>query len=64
MFLTIAGIAFAIFVANVVLGAADSTMFLNDVGEMIVLFIASIFFVVAILKRESERDANGDAEVS
>jgi len=64
MFLTIACVVFSVFVANVALGAADLTTFLNDVGEMIVLFIASLFFVVAILKREGARRRDSDTEVS
>lgn len=64
MFLTIAGVIFSIFVVNVALGAADLTTFLNDVGEMIVLFIASLFFVVAILKCEDAKRRDADTEVS
>ena len=48
-------ILFSIFFVNVALGAASSTPFLGDVGEMLVLFAASAMFVVAILKKEADR---------
>lgn len=57
MFLAASIIVFAIYFANVALGAFASSAFLGDVGEMLVLFAASILFVVAILKREADRDA-------
>lgn len=50
-------IVFAIYFLNVALGAFASAAFLGDVGEMLVLFAASILFVVAILKKESDRNA-------
>lgn len=55
MYLIIAGLIFSIYVLNVLLGALASASFMGDVSEMIVLSIASVAFVVAILKRE--RDA-------
>ncbi|MEO0542613.1 MAG: hypothetical protein AAFY99_02235 [Pseudomonadota bacterium] len=55
MYLVISGLIFSIYVANVLLGALASASFMGDVSEMIVLSIASIAFVVAILKEE--RDA-------
>lgn len=57
MFLAASVIVFAIYFANVALGAFASSAFLGDVGEMLVLFAASILFVVAILKKEADRDA-------
>jgi len=57
VFLAASIIVFAIYFANVALGAFASSAFLGDVGEMLVLFAASILFVVAILKREADRDA-------
>jgi len=46
---------FCIFFLNVALGAFADTRFLGDVGEMVVLFCASVLFVVAILKKEAVR---------
>lgn len=46
--------AFLVYFANVALGAFAASAFLGDVGEMLVLFAASILFVVAILKREAD----------
>ncbi|MCA0906667.1 MULTISPECIES: hypothetical protein [Ruegeria] len=57
MYLAASVIVFAIYFANVALGAFASSAFLGDVGEMLVLFAASILFVVAILKKEADRDA-------
>ncbi|KPA23347.1 hypothetical protein shim_04140 [Shimia sp. SK013] len=53
MFLAASIAVFAVFFANVALGAFAGSAFLGDVGEMLVLFAASILFVVAILKRET-----------
>ncbi|KIC42155.1 hypothetical protein RA27_01785 [Ruegeria sp. ANG-R] len=52
MYLIIAVVLFAIFVVNVVLGALSGSPFLGDIGEMLMLFAASIAFVVAVLRRE------------
>jgi hypothetical protein len=49
---------FAAFTANVAIGAATGSPFLGDVGEMLVLFAASALFVVAILKKEADRNKN------
>ncbi|MGI9369413.1 MAG: hypothetical protein ACR2O2_11315 [Ruegeria sp.] len=57
MYLVASIIVFAIYFANVALGAFANSAFLGDVGEMLVLFAASILFVVAILKKEADRDA-------
>ena len=57
MYLAASVIVFAIYFANVALGAFASSAFLGDVGEMLVLFAASILFVVAILKKEADWDA-------
>ncbi|WP_170420141.1 hypothetical protein [Ruegeria arenilitoris] len=59
MFLAASAIVFVVYFANVALGAFAGRAFLGDVGEMLVLFAASILFVVAILKKEAERDENG-----
>lgn len=55
--LLIATILFGIFAVNVGFGSFGGEVFLGDVGEMLVLFAASIFFVAAILKREAARKA-------
>ncbi|MFZ5962858.1 hypothetical protein ACOXXX_07885 [Thalassococcus sp. BH17M4-6] len=55
MFLAASAIVFVVFFVNVALGAFAGAAFLGDVGEMLVLFAASILFVVAILKREADR---------
>jgi hypothetical protein len=55
MFLAASLILFVIFFVNVSLGAASSTPFLGDIGEMLLLFAASATFVVAILKKEADR---------
>ena len=53
MWLFISFSVFGIFILNVTLGAIAETTILGDVGEMLVLFVATIFFVVAILKKEA-----------
>ncbi|AHD10446.1 hypothetical protein [Phaeobacter gallaeciensis] len=55
MFLMASVCVFAVFFANVALGAFGSGGFLSDVGEMVILFAASILFVAAILKREADQ---------
>lgn len=53
MFLVAAVALFAIFFINVALGSMGMTVFLGDVGEMVLLFATSIAFVVAVLRREA-----------
>ena len=55
MFLAASIAVFVIYFANVALGAFAGNAFLGDVGEMLVLFTASILFVVAILQKEADR---------
>ena len=55
MFLLASLIVFIIYFSNVAMGAFAGNSFLSDVGEMLVLFAASILFVVAILKKEADR---------
>ncbi|MCP4010128.1 MAG: hypothetical protein GY726_11515 [Proteobacteria bacterium] len=50
-------IIFVLYFANVSLGAYTGNAVLGDVGEMITLLVATIFFVVAIVKKETERDS-------
>lgn len=60
MFLAASFAVFVIYFTNVALGAFSGSAFLGDVGEMLVLFAASILFVVAILQKEADRkDKNG-----
>ena len=55
MFLIASAVIFAIYFANVVSGAMWNSAYLGDVGEMLVLFAATILFVVAILQKEADR---------
>lgn len=55
MFLAASAVVFAIFAVNVALGAFTGNAFMGDVQEMLVLFAASILFVVAILQKEADR---------
>lgn len=56
---------FAAFFANVALGAFARAAFLDDVGEMLLLFAATLMFVVGILQRErAVRDAAGGQKQS
>ncbi|MCK0148866.1 hypothetical protein MWU54_02425 [Marivita sp. S6314] len=56
MFLIASLVVFVVYFANVALGAMSNSAFLGDVGEMLVLFAASILFVVAILRKEADRN--------
>ena len=56
MYLAISAILFAVFVANVVMGATTGAPILNDVQEMLLLFAASIAFVAAIIRREARNN--------
>ena len=53
MFLIISAIIFAIYIANVVLGATGGAAFVGDVSEMLLLFASVIAFVIAVLQREA-----------
>ncbi|MGB0843551.1 MAG: hypothetical protein ACPGVN_02280 [Alphaproteobacteria bacterium] len=55
MFLFASVVVFVIYFTNVALGAFAGAAFLGDVGEMLVLFLASLLFVVGILKKETAR---------
>ncbi len=55
MFLAASLVVFVVYFTNVSLGAFAGSAFLGDVGEMLVLFAASILFVVAILQKEADR---------
>lgn len=54
MAMAIAIVLFLVFIANVASGALANAGFLTDVQEMLLLFAASIAFVVVILKREAD----------
>lgn len=43
---------FLAFLINVLAGAFGYRQFLNDVGEMVLLFVASLSFVVVIIREE------------
>ncbi len=58
MFAVVGAVLFAIFIGNVVIGAFGGTQFLDDVREMLVLFAASLAFVVLILQREAAAKSN------
>jgi hypothetical protein len=61
MFLIASILVFALYFANVALGAfADAAIF-GDVGEMLILFAATILFVVAILQSEAVRNETDDS---
>ena len=55
MFLFASLIVFVIFFTNVAVGAFWGQPFFGDVTEMLVLFCATILFVIAILQRERAR---------
>ena len=57
MIFGLSAVLFLVFVTNVALGAFGGALFMNDVQEMIVLFLTSITFVVGILMREARRKA-------
>ncbi len=44
---------FLAYVANIFSGLNSGSTFLGDVGEMVMLFASSIFFVICILEREA-----------
>ena len=55
MFLYASLIVFVVYFANVASGAFWDRIYFGDVGEMLILFAASILFVGAILKKEADR---------
>ncbi|MFY0691755.1 MAG: hypothetical protein JXR14_07515 [Paracoccaceae bacterium] len=62
MFLIASLLAVLIFATNVAMGALMGNAFLGDVSEMLVLFVASALFVVAILEKEADRKKTMAAE--
>ncbi len=53
MYLLVSIVLFVTMFVNVVLGTLGLSVFLTDVQEMLVLLLATVFFVVDILKREA-----------
>jgi len=56
MYMGIAVFMFAAYFLNVLLGAVTGSPILGDIPEMLVLVVSTLFFVVAILKREAEAE--------
>ena len=57
MYMGIAEGSFAAYFLNVFLGAVTNSPILGDIPEMLVLVVSTLFFVIAILKREAEAKA-------
>ena len=53
MYMAIAAILFSAYFLNVSMGAFGGGVFLGDVHEMLLLAVSALFFVVAILLRET-----------
>lgn len=52
MFLVVVGVLFVIFVVNVLMGFVIGFFMIGIVGEMLLLFVVLIVFVVVIFKWE------------
>lgn len=52
MYLRIAFLTFVLFVGHVFIGSVWGTSLIGDIGELLLLICASVFFVVAILQAE------------
>ena len=58
--LTAALIFFVLYLGNVMLGASGAGVLLGDVAEMLMIFIAVVFFVIGVLGREAlEKSESG-----
>jgi|GEM_PF-1230682 len=53
MWISLTALFFLIAVADISLGSFGVVDFLDDVGEMLFLFLTTIFFVIHILKIEA-----------
>jgi hypothetical protein len=53
MWISLSALFFLIAVADISLGSFGVVDFLDDVGEMLFLFLTTIFFVIHILKIEA-----------
>ncbi len=62
MFLLLAAAFFGVFATNVAIGSAGGDVFLNDVGEMLMLLAAVASFVVAVLRSEAARNRKRHAQ--
>ena len=51
-------VCFVVFFSNVLLGAAGMGVFIGDVAEMLTLLAASILFVIGVLAREAQANAD------
>lgn len=60
MYLVASGVLFAVFFTNVLMGSLGSGVFLNDVGEFLLLLAVAICFTVAILRAEAKRKSVSD----
>ncbi len=56
MFLMLAAISFALFFANVLFASAGWASPLGNLGELGLLVVATVCFVVAVLKAEKRAD--------
>ncbi len=54
MYMGIAVVLFAAYFLNVFVGAVTRSPVLGDIPEMLMLAVSTLFFVIAILKRETE----------
>ncbi len=50
----------AVFLINVILGKTSGSAPLSNVAEMVLLFCASIAFVIEILRREAKEEKSKD----
>ena len=50
-------ICFLVYFGNVAAGAAGAGVYLSDVGEMLMLFAASVFFVIGVLILEAAENS-------
>jgi len=55
-------VLFLIFGSNVVLGSMGSPQFLGDLGELLLVISAVIFFVIAIIQREFKEKVSADSD--
>ncbi len=55
MFLVLSGLSFAAFAWSVVYGSFTGLSFFGDKGELALLVLTTLFFIVAILKAEASR---------
>lgn len=58
MYLGVSAVLFAGFMINIIMGAIGYQPLLNDIGEMILLFLAVIIFVLAILEKGATKHPN------